>query len=84
MKASSLELLTKSQLPQSQAQAILQAMDEELATRDSSLATKSDLALTTEILRREIRDAEGRMLRWNFAFWVAQLAAVAGLLKLVR
>ena len=31
-------------------------------------------------LKSDIRDT----VRWNFAFWVAQLAAMAAILKLVR
>lgn len=95
MKASSLELLTKAQLPAAQAQAILQAMDEEFDSRDSALATKADLgeakaelrqeiAATRAELREAIMAAKTETIRWNFAFWIAQLGAIAGLLKLMK
>jgi hypothetical protein len=99
IKPSSLDLLERSQLPPAQARAILQVMEAELAERDRALATKADLEsglrgvehrleLRIESLRGELRTeiagAESRLVRWNFAFWVAQLAAVAALLKLVR
>jgi hypothetical protein len=42
------------------------------------------LEIKIETLRGEIQGSEARLIRWNFAFWVAQLAAVAALLKLVR
>jgi len=95
MKTSSLDLLEKSQLPPAQARAILRVMESELALHDMTLATKSDLDLKVEALRGEIRtdlqalraeligEIKGT-IRWNFAFWIAQLAAIAGILKLLR
>jgi hypothetical protein len=70
-------------------------MEAEFTERDSALATKQDLLdikteLTGEIrgvehrLGLEMKDSEIRILRWNFLFWVTQLAAIAGILKLVR
>jgi len=110
MKASSLELLEKTQLPPAQARAIFQVMELELASRDDALAGKIDhlaskvnllvdgfhaMELKLEALRGEtraefqalraemMREIKGT-LRWNFAFWVAQLAAIAGILKLLK
>ena len=70
-------------------------MESELSLHDMALATKSDLDLKVEALRGEIRtdlqtlraDLIGEIkgtIRWNFAFWIAQLAAIAGILKLLR
>ena len=95
MKTSSLDLLEESQLPPAQARAILRVMESELSLHDMALATKSDLDLKVEALRGEIRtdlqtlraDLIGEIkgtIRWNFAFWIAQLAAIAGILKLLR
>ncbi|MGD1031462.1 MAG: hypothetical protein ABSA05_10000 [Opitutaceae bacterium] len=98
MKTSSLDLLEKSQLPPAQARAILQVMESELSLHDTALATKSDLhalELKVEALRGEVRadlqslraeligEIKGT-IRWNFAFWIAQLAAIAGILKLLK
>src|ERR1035438_10018727 len=65
---------------------------------DMALAAKSDLhdlELKVEALRGEVRadlqslraeligEIKGT-IRWNFAFWITQLAAIAGILKLLR
>ena len=82
-------------MPPAQARAILRVMESELSLHDMALATKSDLDLKVEALRGEIRtdlqtlraDLIGEIkgtIRWNFAFWIAQLAAIAGILKLLR
>ncbi len=98
MKASSLETLEKSQLPPSQARAIFQVIEAEMSARDHTLATRSDLdqglhglelkleAVRTEMqsLRAELKSDIRDTVRWNFAFWIAQLAAMAAILKLVR
>ena len=109
MKASSLEILEKSQLPPSQARAIFQVMEAELSAREHTLATRADLdrglhglELKVEAVRIEMQTLRGEFstemqsiraelksdirdtVRWNFAFWVAQLAAMAAILKLVR
>ena len=87
MKTSSLELLEKSQLPPAQARAILQVMESELSLHDTALATKSDLRdleLKLETLRAELVGEIKGTIRWNFAFWIAQLAAIAGILKLLK
>jgi hypothetical protein len=70
-------------------------MESELASRDHLVASKADLReglqgleLKLETVRgeliREIKGASIDSIRWNFAFWVAQLAAIAGVLKLLR
>ena len=91
MKTSSLELLERTQLPPAQARAILQVMESELAARDSVLAFKADLLsaihgleLKLEAQRAELIGEIKGTVRWNFAFWVAQLAAIAGILKLLK
>ncbi len=98
MKTSSLEILEKNQLLPVQARAILQVMESELAIRDNALATKTDLRdvefrlserihtveLKLEALRGELKGDIQGMVRWNFAFWVVQLGAIAGLLKLLK
>jgi hypothetical protein len=153
MKATTLDLLEKTQLPPAQARAILQAMESELAVHDSALATKADLqagllatkadfqagllatkadlqagllatkadlqagllATKTEFqaallatkaelkadfhgleikfegLRTEMQTMRADLVSqikgtvyWNFAFWVTQLAAMAGILKLLK
>jgi hypothetical protein len=98
MKASSLEILERSQLPPSQARAIFQVMEAELSAREHTLATRADLdqglhglelkveAVRTEMqsLRAELKSDIRDTVRWNFAFWVAQLAAMAAILKLIK
>jgi hypothetical protein len=91
MKASSLDLLEKTLLPPAQARAILQAMEAEFTERDSALATKQDLGgvehrleLKIERMRSDLKSDIHAATRWNFVFWVTQLAAIAGLLKFVR
>ena len=73
-------------------------MESELSLREKALATKSDLhvlELKVEALRGEVRtdlqslraELIGEIrgtIRWNFAFWIAQLAAIAGILKLLK
>src|ERR1039458_4808549 len=52
-----------------------------------ALATKSDLRdleLKFESLRADLIGEIKGTIRWNFAFWIAQLAAIAGILKLLR
>ncbi len=98
MKTSSLEVLERTQLPPAQARAILQVMESELAAHDSSLATKADLLaleakflsgfhrleLKIETQRAELIAEIKGTVRWNFAFWIAQLAAIAGILRLLK
>ena len=91
MRTASLELLEKTQLPPAQARAILQVMDLELANRDSALATKSDLREAIHDLRAEVQTIRAELIgeikgtvRWNFAFWVTQLAAMAAILKALK
>ena len=88
MRTASLELLEKTQLPPAQARAILQVMELELANRDGALATKSDLREAVHDLRAEVQTIRAELIgeikgtvRWNFAFWVTQLAAMAAILK---
>jgi hypothetical protein len=98
MKTSSLELLERTQLPPAQARAILQVMELEFAARDTALATRTDLRdlesrlgdrihgveLKLEALRGELKSDIQATVRWNFAFWVVQLAAIAGILKFLK
>ena len=113
MKASSLEILERSQLPPSQARAIFQVMEAELNAREHTLATRAgldsglhdiDLKIETfrgefrtemqilrgefstemQSIRAELKSDIRDTVRWNFAFWVAQLAAMAAILKLIR
>ena len=91
MKTSSLETLERTLLPPAQARAILQVMESELATHESLLATKADLLsglhgleVKLEAQRAELIGEIKGTVRWNFAFWVAQLAAIAGILKLLK
>ena len=109
MKASSLEILERSQLPPSQARAIFQVMEAEMSEREHTLATRTDLdrglhglELKVEAVRTEMQTLRGEFstemqsiraelksdirdtVRWNFAFWVAQLAAMAAILKLIK
>jgi hypothetical protein len=98
MKTASLEVLERTQLSPAQARAILQVMESELATHDGSLVSKADLLATKAELLGELHGLELKIeaqradliseikgtVRWNFAFWVAQLAAIAAILKLVR
>ena len=80
MKTANLDLLEKSELPPAQARAILQVMESELAAHDTALATKADL----QALRAELIGKIEGTIRWNFAFWVVQLGAMAAMLKLLK
>jgi hypothetical protein len=98
IKTSSLDLLEKTQSPAPQARAILQVMDLEFAAREIAPASKTDLRdleyrlgdrihgveLKLEALRGELKSDIQGTVRWNFAFWVVQLAAIAGILKLLK
>ncbi len=84
MKTSSLDILEKSQLPPVQARAILEVMESELFVRESSLATKNDLHELELRIDVKFATQTGQLLRWNFAFWIAQLGAIAGILKLLK
>ena len=62
-------------------------MESELSLHDTALATKSDLRdleLKFESLRADLIGEIKGTIRWNFAFCIAQLAAIAGILKLLR
>ncbi len=37
-----------------------------------------------EIVRTEAAETKVEILRWMFAFWIAQLGAIAGILKLLK
>ena len=91
MKSESLDLLEKSQLPLVQARAILQVMDSELAAHDTALATKADLQVLRGDLQAlrlgnqaDLQALRAELIRWNFAFWVAQLGGLAAILKLLK
>ena len=59
----------------------------ELAIRDSTLASKIELhglELKLEGMRTELIGEIKGTVRWNFAFWIAQLAAMAGILRLLK
>jgi hypothetical protein len=59
----------------------------ELAIRDSTLVSKVDLhglELKLGDLRAELIGEIKGTVRWNFAFWVAQLTAIAGILKFLK
>lgn len=45
---------------------------------------RADIQSLRGELIREIKSVSVDNLRWNFAFWVAQLAAIAGILKLLK
>ena len=67
--------------------AIFRVMESELSLHGTALATKSDLRdleLKLETLRADLIGEIKGTVRWNFAFWIAQLAAVAGILKLLK
>ncbi|HVW19898.1 MAG TPA: hypothetical protein VHC86_01680 [Opitutaceae bacterium] len=91
MHASSLERLEKSESPARQARAILQAMDAELAARDSHLATKTDLAaavhaleLKMEGLRIEMREVGTKWVLWSAEFWLSGIGVLFSLLKWLK
>jgi hypothetical protein len=87
MQTSSLEILENTQLPPTQARAILQAMELEINAREAVFATKSDLKdaihsldLRLEALRGELKGLEGRLMRWTFTCVLGQTAVMAGAL----
>jgi len=59
-------------------------MESEIAARESTLASKDDVRDAVHRLELKLEGFRTEVIRWNFAFWVAQLAAIAAMLKLVR
>jgi hypothetical protein len=59
---------------------------EAMETRLEAFDARADqrLAVGMAMLRTEIAESKAEILRWNFAFWVAQLAAIAAILKLLK
>ena len=91
------EILKSGSLPESQARAMTLAIQK--AESDVALDLKAlvasefaaaDQRFTQQLASLEARieaklaDTKSEILRWNFAFWVAQLAAIAAILKLLR
>lgn len=84
------EILKASSLPEAQARAMTLAIQK--AESDITLELKSVIkeeiaALETRLDARfeaKLSETKTEILRWNFAFWVAQLAAMAAMLKLMR
>ena len=80
------EILKVGNIPESQARAMTLAIQK--AESDISVDLKS--VIKEEIAALEVRfeaklsETKVDILRWNFAFWVAQLAAMAAMLKLLR
>ena len=48
----------------------------------AAFEAKTDLKFTA--VDQRIESSKVEMIRWMFAFWVAQLAAIAGILKLLK
>jgi hypothetical protein len=66
-------------------------MESEFAVHESVLATKADLREAVQSLRAEMQAQRADLIgeirgtvRWNFAFWVTQLAAMAAILKALK
>jgi len=57
------------------------AIRQEMHAGDDAL--RSEMYGGFSALRRDIASARTELLRWSFAFWVGQLAAIAGLLALM-
>lgn len=55
-------------------------------TRFDAVEARFDhnLTVSVEKMNTKLAETKTEILRWNFAFWVAQLAAVAGLFKLMK
>ena len=67
-----------------QAEAIAEAQKEVFAEAlDSVLATKADLEILREFLRREILEAKADIIKWLAGLLIAQAAVVAALVKLL-
>jgi hypothetical protein len=47
-------------------------------------AQRGELRTEMQALRGELIGEIKGTVRWNFAFWIAQLAAIAGILKLLK
>jgi hypothetical protein len=77
---------------------LLAVKSDVLAVKSDVLAAKLDLLAAKAELREEIHRLDVKLesfradligeirgtVRWNFAFWIAQLAAIAGILKLLK
>jgi hypothetical protein len=55
-------------------------MESELDVHGSSLATKLDL----EIAKGQLSQQINASIRWNFTFWIGQLAATFAMVKLLK
>jgi ribosome-interacting GTPase 1 len=70
MKTSSLEILERSELPDAQARAILRVLEQEMASSQDNLATKTDVAA----LRAELK-ADMAALRAEMKADIAEFAS---------
>lgn len=93
MKTTNLEILEKTQLPKSQARAILEVMELEIMAREEVLVTKSEfreaMLASKNDLKDTVKDAvhrielriegsEGRLTRWVFTCVLGLAAVMAG------
>jgi hypothetical protein len=83
--------LLKAHLPEPQARTMTHAIQQaeaDIAKDVKSVvdaafmncAAKADLAMA----RADLANAKAELIRWMFVFWVGQIAAAVGILKLVK
>jgi hypothetical protein len=69
-------------VPPQQAEAEAEVLAEVLAeaVKTSDLATKNDISEATAIARKEINEAEMRIIKWVVAMGIAQMAFLVGVM----
>jgi hypothetical protein len=56
---------------------------ERMDVRISHLASREDLIEGLAAIRQDMANLRVELLRWSFAFWIGQVAAMAGLMALL-
>lgn len=79
MKTISLDILKKAALPAAQSHAILKVLELEMNATRQAYATREDLKDAVATLRVEMKDLEGRLMRWTLTCILGQTAVLAGL-----
>jgi len=74
MRAESLEILTRADVPPAQALAFVRAIDLELDARGDTLATKADI----DRVELKIESTKSELVRWVFSCILGQTAVLLG------
>jgi hypothetical protein len=58
------------------------AIEREIASKTSALASREDLAKEIGSVREDIANVKAEMIKWMFIFWIGQIAATFGFIIL--